>query len=346
MHALDQLALAGQRAAEPYGRQREWLHRIVESLSFPSPDELLVRREVSFDLTIPDGLLPTQERPGGVPTFYVPLSFIRKWPPIIGFDLHDAAGHALPFLTRAQNDVIDYALLIAAGDAVIGQGTAVGELPAQLEELVRTPRDAASKAFYAVVEPGQISGEAGALRRRLASDETFRILAYNLVSQTVLWAPVAGLPGERHIVKLGYDIRREFSLFFWRRAAYGWTSFKADFELPHIGDAGSYHLDIATPSPLRVWDARLRLSPPEQDDEAADEDPFGPLPQSEVDERRRLTIHERPDSAVLRRTARRTTVTGTGRSTSREIVATTPRHGSRSASTKRATYVAPAEPRS
>ena len=104
-----------------------------------------------------------------------------------------------------------------------------------------------------------------------------------------------GQPGERLIVKLAYDSRREIELYWYRPAAYGWISFKVEFRLPHIGNAGSYHLDVVTPGPLRVIDARMRLYPARMTRASRERqgDPFGEIPEDERELRKSLNLHER-----------------------------------------------------
>lgn len=295
MHNRAELEAAGRSAADAYRRQHEWVHRRVESLTFPSPDELVVRRELSFDFSIPAGLHTVDTE--NTPIQYVPLSLVRKWPPVIGLDLN-SDGHDLPFLTRSQNDVIDHFLLLELAEKAVAPSAVAGDLRAALEDVVRQDGDHAAAAYAELFAPSRApQPEDLEIARRLEADQTFLRLAGDLVSQTVLWVPIRGAVGDRTIVKLGYDIRREISLFFYRPAAYGWMSFKVGFDLPHIGTAGSYHLDIATPSPLRVVDARLRLYERGAAETPADDDhkPFGPLPKWERDARTGLKLHERAD---------------------------------------------------
>ena len=83
-----------------------------------------------------------------------------------------------------------------------------------------------------------------------------------MVDTTMLWIRVEAEVGERRIVKLAYDepirgklapIRRFFT-------SIGWASVVVDFEVPHIGDAGSYHLEIQAPEQMELTDARIVLS--------------------------------------------------------------------------------------
>jgi hypothetical protein len=293
-HTLRDIGLASTNA---YASQRHWIHRRVETLSFPSAEELIVRRQMSFDFTLPAGL-PAARRAGDREVVYVPLSTIRKWPPIIGFDLRTADDTPQSLLTHEENGILDAALLVGLAQEAATPAVLDGDLVKQLEEIARTKPEHAVTAYYeAILSDDELAGNTGvsAARLALAANRQFVALAAALVTQRVLWVPISGQPGDRLIVKLAYDSRREFDLYWFRPAAYGWISFKVEFELPHLGNAGSYHLDIVTPGPLRVIDARMRLYPPRMTQETPDDDhdPFGPIPPDDQALRDTLNIHER-----------------------------------------------------
>jgi hypothetical protein len=100
MYEKDKLEAVGRSAADVLHNRHEWIHRRVESLSFPSPDASIDRRYLSIDFTIPN-VAPIQH--AGRNRYYVPLSLIRKWPPLLRLDL-TYEGHSVPFLTRTQNE--------------------------------------------------------------------------------------------------------------------------------------------------------------------------------------------------------------------------------------------------
>ena len=119
MHQREQLERAGRAAAGALARQGDWIHRRVEKISFPSPEEPIYRRHVSVDFTIPEKLIPVQ--PTAAPgRYYVPLSLVLKWPPLLRLDLRDALGNPVPFLTGEQNAVLDRSVLVALAENAVG----------------------------------------------------------------------------------------------------------------------------------------------------------------------------------------------------------------------------------
>ena len=83
-------------------------------MTFPSPEARIYRRSVSIDFTIPkippvpNSAAPMADPPkspgqtdeqGTVARYYVPLSLLKKWPPVIRLDLRSNSGDPVPLLT-------------------------------------------------------------------------------------------------------------------------------------------------------------------------------------------------------------------------------------------------------
>lgn len=291
------LRAVGRGAAWAIADQARWVHRRVETVSFPSPDDVVVRRRLSIDFTIPSALRPATGRydqpdapefssyppdgdSDGPPDwsaavtepslYYVPLSVLRKWPPVPHLDLRIGSNEPIPLLTRKQNGVTDAALLseVARRRLVIrAQLQSDDRLDPQLAQLVE--RIATSGEAAATVALGHLRRPAtgtddAAERQRLAlsEDRQFLDIAGGLLSKTILWLRVVGLPHERHIVKLSYDARVEDfdELKTFSAVAFGWEGFNITLEVPHIGNAGSYHLQFSVPAPMKICDAQVELT--------------------------------------------------------------------------------------
>jgi hypothetical protein len=234
----------------------------VESLTFPVPDEPVYRRHVSIDFSIPDGLTPVDEgsnyRP---PRFYVPLSVVAKWPPMHRLDLRSKEGVAIPFLTGKQNQLLDASALVALATHVAA--------PTRLSEeekrtIARIPMSRGREAHdaFAAVCPSFDTHPAGTLTdglEALRKNSKFRGLAQSLRRNTILWLRSEGDVDDREIVKFAYDVTYENRLRFFDKASFGLADFVFEFETPHVGSSGSYHLNISAPTPLRAVSSELVL---------------------------------------------------------------------------------------
>ena len=257
MYDRDTLIAIGRSAAAAVRTRDKWIHRYVEAVTFPRPDARVYRRNISIDFTIPQ-ITPV---PNSDPArYYVPLSLLRKWPPLLRLDLRTGGGDPIPLLTARQNGIVDCALLTAlAQAALISKGLHLtSEIEELIEKLAKSRGDEASKALVSLVPP-DILGHADAPYQALREDTTFADVAGGLRDSSVLWLRVQGAPGDREIVKFSYDIP-----LTWRvqglAQSFGFKPFTARFETPHIGGSGSYHLIISTPAPLKVSDAQLVIS--------------------------------------------------------------------------------------
>jgi hypothetical protein len=92
------------------GAWNDWIRRRVESIEFVS--DVTVRRRVSVDFTLrawmPEPILDWDESK----VHYIPIALLNK-EPLLGFDLRDEAGSAVPLLTRRRDSAIAAATLVA-----------------------------------------------------------------------------------------------------------------------------------------------------------------------------------------------------------------------------------------
>lgn len=264
MHQQEVLELVGRSALWAYRNQAVWVHRRVESVTFPARNDPIVRRHVSIDFSIPEGLAAingdADERPEDELYYYVPVSVLQKWPPVLQLDLRNAQDEAIPLLTRDQNAVTDGALLLAlASDLTAGsRQLADSDIPRHLKTIASRPGDEAREALTAIIPPDPRHDDG--LQSALRGSAEFLDLAGGLVDNTLLWLRVCGGRNERTIVKFAYDVARELDVTTWDRAAFGIAPLEARVETPHIGSAGSYHLAVVSPAPLDIVDAQLTLS--------------------------------------------------------------------------------------
>jgi hypothetical protein len=75
----------------------QWVHRRVETAEML--DELMARRRLTVDLSLPSDDQAVCGQAGGLCIFYVPLMRLRKHPPIRGIDVRGESGDALALLT-------------------------------------------------------------------------------------------------------------------------------------------------------------------------------------------------------------------------------------------------------
>jgi hypothetical protein len=236
----------------------------VESVTFPARNDPIVRRHLSIDFSIPEELAAidgdADRHPDDDLFFYVPVSVLRKWPPVLQLDLRNEQDEAIPLLTRDQNAVTDGALLLSLAEDVT-RGSPVlreSDIPGHLETIAARPGDEARAALTAIIPPDPDHDDE--LQRALRVSPEFLDLAGGLVDNTLLWLRVCGRRSERTIVKFAYDVARELDVSAWDQAAFGIAPHEAKVETPHIGSAGSYHLAVVSPAPLDIVDAELTLS--------------------------------------------------------------------------------------
>jgi hypothetical protein len=324
LHEPEILEHVGRESAPVIENLSRWVHRRVEQISFPPGDEVVFRRRLSIDFTIPDDLpaavwpeavdwkpptgtddreqgsreppqrIPERESTaasvngeagteedvdaagqldpvgsgtgaarreddeiavvGGPPNglspsadqilpYYVPLSVLQKWPPVMHLDIRSSTGEPMPLLTRTQNGIIDSALLVAVARRSLKLDPAQPlqpHLKDQLCELAKAPPEVSARIAEQLFSapPGSTS-LFDTQRAALLEDARFLDIAGGMVNSTVFWLRVYGRRGERHIVKFAYDQRLEkideLKTFSWR--GMGWDIFPGDIKVPHIGNA-------------------------------------------------------------------------------------------------------------
>jgi len=263
--------MVGESAARSIAERSKWIHRRVEQITFPLPSDRVYRRDISIDFTIPDLAPIGGDRNQGTPRYYVPLSLLERWPPLLRLDLRNAEGVPIPLLTSDQNAITDAALLRAiARDVLKRSGLSLNE---ELEEQVNRlaglrefdrqppPRERVLTGTLLSLIPPSTLGRRSPESEALADDDLFVELAGAMPRTTLLWLRVEGKIGDREVVKLSYDA--PFRINPRSRSVFGLEPLIVDFQAPHLGGSGSYHLAVSVPPPLMISDSALLLMQPQ-----------------------------------------------------------------------------------
>ena len=243
---------------------RSWVHRRVETLTFL--DEFRVRRHVSVDFTAPAELT------------YVPLSLVKK-KVMKDLDVRDAAGAAVPVLTRSENGVVAAAILVFQAAAILGVNPeavpeqhrdafvdiagitrsvddepSAGELKARADRALELLGAASESAVSPVVRE----------RWKLWSDPLMRALAREFAEQFILLVAFPVEKDARRILKVSYEesLRPERAGGENARTfleSLGLRDYVVRFAAPALFDGESYHLQVPTPNDVLVAEGRLQL---------------------------------------------------------------------------------------
>jgi hypothetical protein len=252
-----------ERSAEESARlllldTQRWIHRRVERVQYT--DSELLRWQFSVDFTIPEGVPGIDHGKEQPRVYFVPIALMRKWPPLMSLDVRDEVGAPVPLLTSEKNRRVDAAALAgllpvgSLGDALrdtardIALATTIVEARAHIETLGETVRLAVPELSVA------------------AADEWLRVVgvAASLAWNSLLWARVKCVPGERRIVKVGFETLAPASAPWWRRLipTSGLAGEWLRLDLHNLGERGSYHLEFIPPLGTDVLEARLWLRDP------------------------------------------------------------------------------------
>jgi hypothetical protein len=253
--------LSEQLAYLFWDRER-WVNRRVEQIEFT--DQTLVRRRISIDFAIPESLgEEADER-------WLPLSVLRDWPPVLGLDLRTDDGKPIPLVSKVATNDLDRGVLGNLAAAALGEEAVGGEHLARALDRIVYGKPGQKKRAFEVLRPS-VQEIIQAREEELTDDdendvERFLDMAALLLDSTLLWVKVRGAPGDRVIVKLAYDEPVRRNLFLPRSilSSLGLRSLAVDFEVSHVGDSGSYHLEVTVPAGVEVVGARLTLATDEK----------------------------------------------------------------------------------
>lgn len=262
MHSLgvhpQPLIELAEKSAFALSNTDAWLHRRVERVSFTS--QLMVRRQVSVDFTIPPRLPAFRAIEGATNEYFVPIALLRKWPPPMQFDFRAAQGEPISLLTSRKNQQIDSAALLGLAP----DGPTKDVIEDDLRGVVcESPREAR-------VHLERIGAALGERHRNgeLDTDDLKKWVpavrvATSLAANSLIWARVQGEELSRHVVKFSfeYPAPRNFHLHSRVLAALSWQPIRIQLELPTLGERGSQHLEVDLPPELEAQRVQFRVLP-------------------------------------------------------------------------------------
>ena len=241
----------GQRVLALLVDPSGWIHRKVERLHFVG--EARVRRQISFDFELPDWVTAGDVLTG------VPLTLLGKdvlW----GFDAWDETGASVPMLSRAQNGLVGWSVLVVAAELALPEGQdASTALKQKLWEVATSSPDEAARAAALLTgpqPPPALAVEVAAMRSSSRWD-WFQKVIDDLAPHYIMLLCVEDL-SRRRIVKIASDVdlvqRRDplWTHLAWRPATFF-------FPVPGAGEAASYHFELEPPDGLAASAARLDI---------------------------------------------------------------------------------------
>jgi hypothetical protein len=242
-----------EKAADLFWDRERWVHRRVEQIAFL--DTHVVRRRISIDLEIPVAGGEGAPSDGK----WLPLSVLRNWPPVLSFDLRDETGRTLPLVSKVSTNLLDEQILMGVARQALGN--VPSSLQRHLRSLVHGESTHSHDSLTAIRTSLNEWAEEHQEEAKLEELNRLVDLAGVLADRTLLWVKIAGTPGDRRILKLAYDepTRKRLSPVRDFLTTIGFFSLAVDFEVPHIGDSGSYHLDVQAPDGLGVVAGDLLL---------------------------------------------------------------------------------------
>jgi hypothetical protein len=242
-----QLESIGARSSTALFHGQPWLLQRSVALI---PGRQATRIEVNVDFRIPAGLPFT--RSGVQRLYYLPVSFLPKWPPVFGLELR-VAGAIATVPPPDQNARVDYACLLALLKTSLGDEVAQ-KLSGASRDLVYGQPPAATQGSAAI---SQAAGNEPGDHR-----DTLVALAAAIRRHRILWLPVHGSPGDHQQASYSYEARFEtLSLNAFRVLARGLAWGVADdyYEVPVSLQSSNHHLELIAPDGLRITDMNLYL---------------------------------------------------------------------------------------
>jgi hypothetical protein len=240
-----------------------WIHRRVYKIGYT--DSGLMLTNVSVDLTVDPRLVPFLDGAGSEPSvFFAPIMMLRKWPPLMRFDLRSQEGCPLPLLTSGKNREVDAAvleMLAPAGDLKVAAAPTLRQI-ATSDKAEATARVNALGKVVLDAAPGL------SMQDRKDWIQTL-LVASSLASNSLLWARVTGKHRDRIIVKVAFEDRTRRELVLSRRvfASLSWAPTRLVVTFPNAGEGRSFHVQVDPPPELRIHRARLLLANPLEDEE-------------------------------------------------------------------------------
>jgi hypothetical protein len=210
------LTQIGRLGATVIGPELSWLRRHVETVTLQTLTS--ARRQLTIDLELPESHESSFRWRDGERLCYLPVALLLKDPPSSNLDMLDERNGSLPVLNRLENAEVTHVAVMAVIVSMYDQQIADTVAPFVQEAIFAVDRDVAkANVIFAITRMLET-------RPAVEQHPDWRWLARFLVllsAHSLNWIGLAGLPGERRILKFVYDIRVEIPKPFRRRA--GWT---------------------------------------------------------------------------------------------------------------------------
>lgn len=207
------LSQIGKVGANVIGPELTWLRRHVETVTLQTLTS--ARRQLTIDVDLPVELDSSFAWRDGERMCYLPVALLLKHPPSSNLDMVDEQGRSLPVLNRIENAEITHAAVMTLMTRMFDQDLADDVEPFVRETIFAVDRDAAKvHVMFAITRMIESRPEV-----RTHPDWTWlaRFLV-TLSAHSLNWLGLAGLPGERRVVKFVYDISVDIPKPFRKRA--------------------------------------------------------------------------------------------------------------------------------
>ncbi len=217
--------------AHVIGPSPPWLKRHVETVTLDSLTN--ARRQLTIDVVLPDSADCSFAWREENRLFYLPIALMLKRPPASNIDMRNERDESLPVLNRLENAEVTSAAVAARMESIVG-----AELLAEVGSFVE-------RAICEADEQIAKTNAVFAITRMIALKPTVQrhkewqwlveFLAL-LSAHSLSWLGLAGLPGERRVIKFAYDIRMETPKPIPRRAR------RISRRVRAVGASGSYEV--------------------------------------------------------------------------------------------------------
>lgn len=182
-------------------RAQRWSRRHVETLSFLTHD--MVRRALTCDLVLPDTTAWSVPWRDGERMYYCPVAAIRKTPPTANIDLRNEEGRKMPLLNRPENAAISAVALAHALKQLLDVEVLSDSQLNLIRILLRAEPETALVAAALL---------RAYVRRETPSSRSHHVqqmadLLASLAVNSVIWLRLVGVPHQRRIIQLSYDLR-------------------------------------------------------------------------------------------------------------------------------------------
>jgi len=198
---LEQIGRVGTGVLGPHPA---WLRRHVETVTLRSLTS--ARRQLTIDVVLPEHEGCSFPWRAGERLFYLPIALMLKHPPASNLDMRDEHDTSLPVLNRLENAKVTLTAVSALIADMFDEQLAEQVSPFLHEAVFALDADTAkTHAIFAITRITALRPDA----RELPDWDWLVGFLVLLSAHSLSWLGLAGLPGERRVVKFAYDIEVE-----------------------------------------------------------------------------------------------------------------------------------------